>query len=251
MLIIGGLMLVYFSVRGVTEGDPTRAFQNAADIIRFERLIDIGQEHALQAPVLDHAWLRALANWVYIYGHWPVILSTFVVLAIWRPERFRVLRNAMAISGGIGFIFFFALPVAPPRFTDPQIVDTVTAYSSSYRTLQPPSLSNLYASMPSLHAGWNLIVGVVIFTTFTSFAMRAFALAMPAAMSLATIVTGNHYIVDVVVGVAIALTGLIAARQLDRRSRAIVREDARSRSAIGPVQPAYVSAEVRRRAPSG
>ena len=72
----------------------------------------------------------------------------------------------MFISGLIGFAFFAAFPVAPPRLADRGIVDTVTEYSESYRALQPPALTNKYAAFPSLHAGWNL-VGIVLFQATT------------------------------------------------------------------------------------
>jgi len=47
-----------------------------------------------------------LANWVCIWGHWPVILGTATVLFVHRRDRYYVLRNALFVSGAIGFLFF-------------------------------------------------------------------------------------------------------------------------------------------------
>jgi PAP2 superfamily len=54
-----------------------------------------------------------LANWVYIWGHWPVILGTATVLFVYRRDRYYVLRNALFVSGAIGFLFFAFFPGRP------------------------------------------------------------------------------------------------------------------------------------------
>lgn len=96
-----------------------------------------------------------LSNWVYIYGHWPVIGITLVWLFLRAPDDYRLLRNAMFVSGAIGLVLFALFPVSPPRFGVLELVDTVTERSDSYRALQPPGLINRYAAFPSLHFGWN------------------------------------------------------------------------------------------------
>ena len=53
-------------------------------------------------------------------------------------------------------------PVAPPRLMDLGFVDTVTLRAEAYRVLQPPSLTNQYAAMPSFHVGWDLLVGIAL-----------------------------------------------------------------------------------------
>ncbi len=55
---------------------------------------------------------------------------------------------------------------------------------SSYRTLQPPGLINRYAAMPSLHFGWNLLVGIVIWRVTTGRALKVVAVVMPVADGL-------------------------------------------------------------------
>ncbi|WP_406047157.1 phosphatase PAP2 family protein [Kribbella sp. NBC_00889] len=42
------------------------------------------------------------------------------------------------------------------------LVDTVTEQTSAYRVLQPPAFVNQYAVAPSLHFGWNLLMGIAI-----------------------------------------------------------------------------------------
>ena len=62
--------------------------------------------------------------------------------------------------------------------------------------------------MPSFHAGWNLLAGIVVFGATRSLVVRAFAVAMPAAMAFAVIATANHFVIDVVAGTLIVLAVL-------------------------------------------
>jgi hypothetical protein len=212
--LVAFAVLVYFGVRGLTEGQVHKAFANARELLRIEEALGVAWELRLQPVVVAHGVLLTFANWVYVYGHWPVIAACGVLLYLHRHDRYLLLRNAMIISGLIGFVFFAAVPVAPPRMVVPGIVDTVTEYSSGYRALQPPALTNQYAAMPSLHAGWNILLGIILFRTTRNLAVRAFAVVMPAAMALAVVVTGNHYVLDVIVGVVLVLVGLAVAHRL-------------------------------------
>ena len=64
---------------------------------------------------------------------------------------------------------------------------------------------------------WDLaLIAVAIICATKNRAMRGFAVVMPIAMALAVAVTGNHFILDVVAGAAVALFGLWVAAQLDR-----------------------------------
>lgn len=209
--------LAYFGVRGLTQASFAQAQENARRVLRFEEAIGIAWESAVQQAVIDHDRLVTLANWVYIYGHWPVIALTLGVLFARDRERFRLLRNAMFVSGAIGLIVFALFPVAPPRLTGLDVVDTVTERSQSYRTFQPPGLINKYAAVPSLHFGWNLLVGVIVWQATRSRVLRALAVLSPVLMAAAVVLTANHFVIDVVAGAIVALAGLVIARRLPER----------------------------------
>jgi len=113
------------------------------------------------------------------------------------------------LSGLVGLVIFSLFPVAPPRLTDLPLVDTVTRDDAGYRQVVPPSLVNEYAAMPSFHAGWNLLVGIAVFSATRNPLLRALAVIGPATMIVAVVVTANHFVVDVVAGVAIVLACLL------------------------------------------
>lgn len=212
--LVFGAALLYFAVRGVTEGGVATAVDHGVDLFAFERRLGLDLEAGMQSLVLDHRWMVTLANGVYIWGHWPVIGVSLWWLHRRHHGPYLVLRNALFVSGAIGLVIFALYPVAPPRLTPLSIVDTVTNYSTSYRVLQPPALVNKYAALPSLHAGWNVIVGVVVFRMVRNPLGRAVAVIVPLLMCLAVVATGNHYVLDVAAGVALALVGLWASLSL-------------------------------------
>jgi hypothetical protein len=182
------------------------------------RALGLFIEPSLQAAILDERWLVDVANWVYVWGHWPVIAGVGVWLYRSRSERYRLVRNALLISGAIGLVIFAAFPVAPPRLADIGVVDTVAEHSNFYRVLQPPPLTNQYAALPSLHFGWNLLIGIALMRESTHRAGRLVGAALPLAMLAAVVLTANHYLVDTLAGGAIALIGLRLALIIQNRS---------------------------------
>lgn len=218
-LLVAGAALVYFGVRDLTEGARATAVSHARSLARLESTLGIDWERTVQGRIIGDDRLVTLADWIYIYGHWPVIIATFTWLFVRHPPDFYLLRNAMFISGAIGIVVFALYPVAPPRLGVLEVVDTISQRSTSYRTLQPPALTNHYAALPSLHFGWNLLVGIIVWRVTRHAWVRALAVLMVVAMGWAVVATANHYVLDVAAGAIVALTGLALASQLPRVRR--------------------------------
>ena len=211
-ILIGLAAMLYFAVRGITEAEPALAVAHGYDLLGFESRIGLDAEISLQRHVIDRRWLVTLVNWIYILGHWPAIGATLVWLQRTRRAEFLQLRNALFVSGAIGLVIFALYPVAPPRLLgNDQLVDTVTQFSTSYRVLQPPSLVNKYAALPSLHVGWNLLIGIFVWRHATRPPVRCLGAISPALMVTAVVLTANHYIIDAVAGATIAIAGLALA----------------------------------------
>jgi membrane-associated phospholipid phosphatase len=82
--------------------------------------------------------------------------------------------------------------------------------------------------------GWNLLLGLAVFWTSRNLLLRAFAVVMPIAMFLSTVVTGNHFIIDGLAGSVVALIGLILALALAKRSGLWAHLTSRRRRAVRP-----------------
>ena len=209
--------VAYHLVRGAVNGRVEVAFTNADGLIRLEKTLGIFWEIQLQGFILSHQVLIDLFNAVYIWGHMPVVVALAIWIYAFRRDSFARYRNAFLISGAIGLIFFITLPTAPPRYMfDAGFVDTVTLHNNAYRILQPPTFVNQYAALPSLHFGWNLLVGLAVFQTTRAWYAKAFGLLMPLLMMAGIVLTANHYILDGILGGAIALAALWMAGRLNR-----------------------------------
>jgi hypothetical protein len=212
LVVVVFAYFAYFLVRGLTEGDVDTALANARALVSFESSVGISVGPETQQAIAAKVLLIDVANAVYAWGHWPVI----GIVAIWLYHRqlqsYRFYRTAFLISGGIGLVLFFAFPTAPPRLADMGFIDTVSERADVYRILQPPQLTNQYAAFPSLHFGWNLLIGIALVSESRHFAARLFGAVLPIAMAVAIVATANHYVVDGIAGAAVALAGLAISR---------------------------------------
>ena len=207
----------YFLVRSLTAGSADVATANADRVVGVERALGIFVERDLQALVVDHDGVVRVLNAIYIYGHWPVIAAVLGWLAWRRRDAFVVYRNALLVSGLVGMVIVATFPVAPPRLMDLGFVDTVTLHSDAYRVLQPPSFTNQYAAMPSFHVGWDLLVGIALVREGGRRWTRVVGTTLPVLMLATVVLTGNHYLLDAVVGDAIVLTSLAVATRTATR----------------------------------
>jgi PAP2 superfamily len=206
----------YFLVRGATEGSVSQAVRNAGHVVGVERFFGINVEGAWQSAVSGWPWATTVLNWIYIYGHWPVIIVTLIWLARRHPAVYYRTRNAMLVSGAIGLVVFISFPVAPPRLANLGLIDTVTQQSDAYRVLQPAMFTNQYAAMPSLHVGWDLLIGLAIFVAARHTLVKMVGVLMPIAMATAVVLTANHYIIDAIIGATLTSTCWIACGRWSR-----------------------------------
>ena len=135
IVIIVGSIFAYFAVRRIAEADPASAILRAESIVELERTLGFFFEPAWQVAVIESELVVTAVNWVYIWGHWPVIAFSALVIYVRAPSVYGLYRNAFFLSGAIGIVLFWQLPTAPPRLMDLGIQDTVALYSQSYRVL--------------------------------------------------------------------------------------------------------------------
>jgi membrane-associated phospholipid phosphatase len=160
-----------------------------------------------------------LLNFVYAWGYWLILAGSLGYLYVLRRDVYRGLRNAMIISGLIGFLIFASFPVAPPRLTTMGVVDTVQLSNSVVEEVARPSaLTNQNAAMPSFHFGWILLCGVCLSMALKRRVSKMLVIALPLVMGLAIVVTGNHFVVDAIVGGALCLFCLVPWALRRRRS---------------------------------
>lgn len=209
VVLIAAGALLYSLVRGLTDDRVDVAFDNAERVISFERGMGMFIEPDLQAAIVGTPWSVDVANAIYI-AYWPIIIGAAVWLLFAHRAEFPLYRNALLISGALGLALFAAFPLAPPRFLH-GFADTIAAESDGYRSFNASALVNEYAAMPSMHFGWVLLVGIAIITLSSNRLLKTVGVVLPVLMLWSIVVTGNHYILDAVVGGAVVLAGLSLA----------------------------------------
>ncbi len=210
--------LIYFLIRGSVVGRAGEAMVRGYNVIRLEQGLGIYRELTLQSWIIDHYWLIKAMNWVYFWGHMPLIIVFAVWLYAWHRHTYRLVRNAFLASGAIGVVIYWAFPVAPPRLIPfSGFVDTMAVLDRvGYNAQEVQTFVNPFAAIPSLHFGWSMLIGLAVFWVASNRALKVFGLLWPVAMFFGVVMTGNHFIVDTVLGAIVSFAGLGIAVALDR-----------------------------------
>ncbi len=206
----------YQFVRGAVHGKSGAAFDNASRVINIEKQLGIFHEAFLQQLILPKVWIVDFFNYLYIWGHLPVIIA----VALWLYGRHRgnyaLFRNAFLISGLIALIGFSTMPLAPPRYMPEFGFTDTIIHAQSYYAFQNPKIVNQYAAMPSLHFGWDMLVAIAIGFNTTKRWVRLAAVFMPGVMLGGIVLTANHYFLDAAAGALVSMMGLALAYALRR-----------------------------------
>lgn len=215
MLLLALALPLYYLVRGQVEERVGEAVGRGVDIVRFEQSIGIFWEPHLQRAVLDyHVFVDGL-NYFYLFGHLPLIGALAVWLYFWHRPQYLLMRNAFLISGAIALVFYVNFPTAPPRLLPDYhgfgFVDTVFDQYNTGRPYTFGGFVNEYAAFPSMHFGWNMLVGLAVWLATTNWYIRIFAVLMPFGMFTDIVLTANHYIIDPIAAIPVVAAGLAIA----------------------------------------
>jgi hypothetical protein len=202
------IMVVYFFLRGIRPENVDSSVSRSLALIRFEQQTNIFWEVRIQELFLNWHWVISIANLIYAWGHYPVLLIIALWLVIKDPVRFRFIRNVMLVSAIIGLATYWLLPAAPPRLMelhgyDFGFTDTVHGATSNAHYFQPGPFVNDYAALPSFHFGWIVLASAAIWVNTNSKVVRTGAVLMSVIMWWAITVTGNHYFFDMIFGAVV------------------------------------------------
>jgi membrane-associated phospholipid phosphatase len=210
LLIWFGFLAAYQVARGVADRDPTRAFANGWRVIDIEqRLTGLG-ELTLQGWTQSSQFLETLVSWTYWNSEFTVIGLALLWVYLRHNQAFTRFRNTILIANVIGLVGYVLLPTAPPRFfTSIGFIDTVGQFGGlNHGSGLVELAANPYAAMPSLHAADALVVGVVLASVVRRPVFKAVWLLWPAWVWFAVMATGNHFWLDVLAGILLALLTL-------------------------------------------
>ncbi len=201
-----GFYFSYLGVRSLTDRDPTEAFTNGLRVISLERRLThhLFELTAQRLADSSHLLLTAAA-WTYWNSEFTVIGLTLLWVYLRRHEQFNRFRNAILLANLVGLVGFAIMPTAPPWMFPYQ--GFVAGVNHSSALLQ--TLGNPYAAMPSLHAADALIVGWCLALSCRSIWTKALWALWPLWVWFCVVATANHYLLDVLAGIGVALASLL------------------------------------------
>jgi hypothetical protein len=210
----------YSAGRLLVRGDTQGAVDHGLAILRLEKWLHLNAEHPLNQLFTREAWLGVPADFWYASLHYLVTPAILIWLFRWRTPAYRAARTWLMTSTFIGLIGFTLLPTCPPRLLSAGhgFVDTMAQYSSygwwGGAASAPKGLggmTNQYAAMPSLHVGWALWCGIMLWRHGGTRATKVAGVAYPLLTTLVVMGTANHYFLDAVAGAVVMGVGLLLA----------------------------------------
>ncbi|MFI0896741.1 phosphatase PAP2 family protein [Streptomyces sp. NPDC020983] len=219
--LIAVVYALYSGARLLVRGDVDDAVQHGADILHFEQLTHLDPERWFNRLFTHHAFLGVPADFMYASMHYIVTPAILVWLWLRRPTHYRQARTWLMISTLIGLVGFTTMPTAPPRLLPGAhgFMDTMAQYGSygwwGTDASAPRGLGHLtneYAAMPSLHVGWSLWCGIMLFRYGRNTFVRVLGVLYPLTTAMVVMGTANHYLLDAAAGVATMGVGFLLAR---------------------------------------
>ena len=180
----------------------------------------------------DIGWLDVGATALHA-SFFVVPHAAAVYIWLRRPRALAAYTTSVLLTLYVGLALFILLPTVPPWLAAQQghifrtyrVLDFVVrgvdvdAYRTLYRTLAEP---NSVASVPSIH----MAITCVVLLRSRDFARRWFwpLVAYTLLMALALVYLGEHYVFDVLVGIAVAVAvEVVVVRGVRRRRELAVK----------------------------
>jgi len=210
MVLILGLYVAYTSSRMFASDALRPAQRRAAELLDIESALHLSWEGAINQLFTVSRGLSLFGSFWYATAHYVV---TAIVL-LWLYRRGRAIyvpaRSALVIGTIIALSAYLVLPTAPPRlfggYADVLALTSGDGWwggdASAPKGLG--GLTNQLAAFPSLHAGWALWVALVLYRyapmTMRGRWMRIGGWTHALITGLVVVGTGNHWVVDVLMG---------------------------------------------------
>jgi membrane-associated phospholipid phosphatase len=219
-----GFLGLYQIARGIADRNPTRAFENGLGVIRIEERVGDLFELTAQNIASSSRLLEILVSWTYWHSEFTVVGLALLFVYVRRNHAFLRFRNWILLANVVGLVGYVLVPTAPPRmfptFGFGDMLDQFGGLNHGSGVVQ--LAANPYAAMPSLHAADALIVGISLYLVCRRWWAKALWLLWPAWVWFAVMATGNHFWLDILAGIVVAVlsAGIVYRRPLWRRLRA-------------------------------
>ncbi len=215
-LVLVWLLWAYDAISGLAPLRRGVALDHARRVWALEHHLHVAVESSLDHWLAAHHLLGLWLSDYYNNAHFVVTVG-LVVWLWWRhPEHYRSLRTGLVLLNVAAFVIYWLYPMAPPRLVPGGRIADVVAVTHAFGswhsgTLASVSNANQLAAMPSVHVAWALWSAWALWRVFRSRRGAALVWAYPALTTLVVLGTGNHFVVDVLAGVAVTVLAMVVA----------------------------------------
>ena len=210
-----GLLFVYDLVAGLAKVRATTAYAHGRDLLA---LSPAGLERSANLWLAGVGWLQDASAYYYDLAHIDVTVGVFLLCFALRPQVYRRARSALVVVNLLALTIFFLYPVAPPRLLPGGGFVDIVANSGTWGAWEAgggvADRANEFGSMPSLHLAWATWVALTVMAMTPRLTWRILAWAHVAMTSIVVIYTGNHYLIDLLAGIATTSLAWAAAPYL-------------------------------------
>ena len=209
-----GVLFIYDRLRGYADGL----------LFHAREVPQIKVEEALFGKPIPTVWLQAhlwhgasdlrwwdYATWFIYLTHFFATLIVAAILWRWAHDRFVRFATMVCVLALAGFVTYVLYPAAPPWLAARHgsigranrtiaIVwhhVPIAHFGSLFEKGQ--SYANNVAAMPSLHAGYALLIVLYLWRLVPRWTRPLLAL-YPPAMAFSLVYSGEHYVVDCIAG---------------------------------------------------
>ena len=209
LAIVALTLVTWHAIRIPIEGDVATSLAHAADVISLEETVGIDIEKWLIAATDG---IAATLAWLYTNIHLPVLFGFVAAVRLLAPDRYPLLRATFLLSFVPAALVIWLYPLAPPHWL-PEFGFGVPPTDVELTNTSGALFHNTTAAAASQHFGFALFVAAASIWLFPRSLLAWATIAYPVLVFVVIVGTGNHYVVDCLVGtLTFVLAAAIASR---------------------------------------
>ncbi|WP_443180148.1 phosphatase PAP2 family protein [Nonomuraea sp. 3N208] len=221
------VILLFSRLHAAAGKDVAAAIANARALQSLERALHLDVALRANQWLTEHAALIQPA--VYYYRlYYVAIIGVLVWVFVRHADVYVKARRTLVAMAVLVLPVFWALPMSPPRFALPGVVDIIAEHDilGGHASREIGNGQNLYSAMPSLHVGWSMWCAYAVWCALRASHPRLALLPwlFPLGMTAVVLTTGNHYVLDVAASAVLLVASIAAASAwgylAERRRRA-------------------------------
>ena len=189
-----------------------------ATVLAWDRTLFSTNWHRVLASAMPAAWLREAMYGTYFSYYLLIALPPLAAALARRWDAFRAISFRMMLTYVVCYAIYFAYPAFGPMHADPESAAGIArathgGFFPSLVRAAAASGDSPGTAFPSSHVAGALTAAWLGFRWHARWVAWV-QLALAAGVALSTVYTGNHYAIDALVGIllAVVLQAVVAPR---------------------------------------